>query len=461
MPYRTRFAPSPTGFLHLGNIRTAIFNWLVAEAAGGAMLLRLEDTDKTRDSIAFAAAIEEDLQWLGITWEGDANGKPWRQSARAAAHQKAMQTLFDADLAYYCFCSPEALAAERQAQLRAGRPPRYSGRCAKLSAAEAQKRRANGEAAAVRFRMTAAPIVFDDLVRGKMNFIGADIGDFVVRRSNGDFSFFFVNAVDDAQCGITAVLRGDDHLANTPRQLALLAALNLPAPLYGHLPLLTASGGAPLSKRSGANSIRDLRARGFLPSAIWNYLARAGHSMADDSPMEKTALAAAFNTQALTKSPSAFDDKQLLHRQKEAVLHLSAAAWSEWLRPSMPHWADNVEFYHAVRENVCLHDDVAQWAEVIGDKVSLTPAAAAAVAAAGNDFYAAALAAVEDDMTWQPFCARVNERTKRRGRALFLPLRAALTGRTEGPAMPPLYKLIGAERAKERLRIHLGEQTAD
>lgn len=455
--FRTRFAPSPSGFLHLGNARTALFNWLAARANGGVMLLRIEDTDAERSNEIHIAAIQEDLAWLGMDWQGEQQGRPWRQSALAAQHAQALASLLRQERAYPCFCSAAQLQAEREEQLRSGRPPRYSGLCAVLSATTAQARLNQGEAAAMRFRMPPTTITFDDTVRGRVSFVGADIGDFVLRRANGGFSFFFANAVDDAKSGITLVLRGEDHLANTPRQLALLAALALPAPQYGHLPLMTAAGGGLLAKRGGALSVRELREAGFLPLAMVNYLARIGCAIADNSLLRQDALAAAFRLSAISKSPAAFDPAQLRHRQQETIQQLSAKSHAAWLAPALPALAETAAFCAAVRENVVLYEDAQCWEQIISAaQLKITAAAQQAINEAGGDFYQAATAAVREDMEWRPFCLRIGETTGRRGRALFLPLRAALTGRTDGPEMPGIFKLIGKTRAEMRLRENTG-----
>lgn len=229
--------------------------------------MRIEDTDANRSGDNYAAAIEDDLSWLGLDWAGT----PIQQSQRTTEYNQALQTLLNNEKAYHCFCSPEALKAERARQLQAGQPPRYSGVCARGSVQEAQRRLNNGEPAVVRFRMPATEIEFNDIVYGSMNFDGGDIGDFVLRRADGTFSFFFVNAVDDALCGVTHVLRGADHLANTPRQVALLSALMLKFPTYGHVPLINDVDGRPLSKRNdrdGMSSLRDLRKKGYIPFLI-------------------------------------------------------------------------------------------------------------------------------------------------------------------------------------------------
>ena len=314
MPTVTRFAPSPTGQIHLGNARTALFNWLAARHDGGRFLLRIEDTDAAREMTGAADAIVADLRWLGLDWDGDL----LHQSQRMAAHLDAVKTLADAGRLYPCFCSDAALALARRAQEQAGQPPRYPGTCAGLSRADAKARIDAGEAYALRFRVPPARTVsFIDRAHGEQRFATDDLGDFVVTRRDGTPAFFFVNALDDAAQGVTLVLRGDDHLSNTPRQLLLLEALDHPPPEYGHLPLMLGSSGRPMSKRdglddgepdtranrAGAYAVSHLRDDGYHPLALVNYLARvAGHVDSGDAERENFA---GSNARASSASGSA------------------------------------------------------------------------------------------------------------------------------------------------------------
>ncbi|MGH8369745.1 MAG: glutamate--tRNA ligase, partial [Gammaproteobacteria bacterium] len=256
MTIRTRFAPSPTGHLHVGNARTALFNALFAAHMGGTLILRIEDTDAERSKREFEAGLIRDLSWLGVVWqEGpDRDGArgPYRQSERGAIYAEQVERLQTQGHAYPCFCTPAELALSRKAQLAAGKPPRYAGTCAQLGKPQIEARLAKGLKPALRFRVPAkGETVFEDMIRGHQVFANQDIGDFIIQRADGSPAFFFSNAVDDALMGVTHVLRGEDHLANTPRQLLLLAALELSAPQYAHLSLIVGEGGAPLSKREG------------------------------------------------------------------------------------------------------------------------------------------------------------------------------------------------------------------
>ena len=279
---KTRFCPSPTGYLHLGNVRTALFSALLAKHSKGCFLLRIEDTDKTRSDDVFTHALIEDLRWLGLHWqEGvDAGGDlgPYHQSQRQSIYDDYYERLIAMKMAYMCFCTEEQLTLQRTLQQKAGKPPRYSGVCRHLSDAEIKEKIAAGVKPTLRFCIPENEMItFTDMVRGEQRFNSNDLGDFVIKRADGTAPFMYGNAIDDALMGVTHVLRGEDHLTNTPRQIAILKALNLPVPQYGHIALIVGPDGAPLSKRHGSRSLRALHEEGFLPMAIVNYLARLGH----------------------------------------------------------------------------------------------------------------------------------------------------------------------------------------
>jgi glutamyl-tRNA synthetase len=460
-PYVTRFAPSPTGALHLGNARTALFNDLAARASGGRMVLRIEDTDAERSDEALLERLLEDLRWLGLDWAegpdvGGAHG-PYRQSERGRHYAAAIATLEAAGRVYPCFCTPEELKLSRKVQLASGRPPRYAGTCAALPATEVARRMAAGARPALRFRVpTGLSIEFDDLVHGPQRFASDDIGDFVIRRADGSVAFFLGNAVDDAAMGITLVLRGDDHLANTPRQIMLLQALDRPLPRYGHLPLLLGANGAPLSKRDGAASLGDLRAQGYLPGALRNYLVRLGHPVAESGWLETEALARHFDLARSSRSAAHFDEVQLRHWQREAVGRASEAALLDWLSGRLEPLGDAARrgaFVAAVRGNLMFPADADPLVALVCDaEVACDAEAGRELAAAGADFFGQALAAwrsyAPDFKAWT---RAVGAATGRKGAALYMPLRAALTGTTHGPELAPLVALIGEERVAARL----------
>ncbi|MCR4347503.1 MAG: glutamate--tRNA ligase [Sulfuricaulis sp.] len=462
-PFKTRFAPSPTGLLHLGNIRTALFNFLLARQASATFLLRLEDTDAMRGHEKYARALEQDLRWLGLAWnEGpEAGGQhgPYAQSERDSIYKEYFSALETKGQAYPCFCSEHELAIARKTALAAHRPPRYSGKCRALSSQEVQARFAKGEPATLRFRVEEGNTVeFEDKVRGRLTFNTDDIGDYVIRRSDGTPAFFFCNAIDDALMEVTLVVRGEDHLTNTPRQILLLKSLGLPLPEYAHIALVVGADGAPLSKRSGSKSVEELRSVGFLPSAINNYLARLGHTYDANASMNLEILAEYFNLSRLGRAPARYDEAQLMHWQREAVLHLPSAAIREWMGEAVQALvpADSfAAFIEAVRGNISFPADAQHWAQIVfTDKLALSHAAREAMATAGPEFFASARQALEKHgADFKAISDTVKQARSVSGKSLFQPLRAALMGELDGPEMAKLLPLIGVERARKRLSI--------
>lgn len=450
-PLVTRFAPSPTGLLHLGNVRTALFNALLARREGGRFLLRIEDTDASRSRAGFSQALQEDLAWLGLDWDGEV----LHQSARGAIYETYLHSLAQRSLVYPCFCQPRELELARAAQLSAGRPPRYSGKCRRMAPADAHARVAAGEPATLRFAVPEeGEVTFDDLVHGQKAFAFREIGDFIVRRTDGSAAFFFSNAIDDSLCGVTHLLRGDDHLSNTPRQLLILRALQLREPRYGHISLLTGSDGAPLSKRNGAAAIRDLREQGYLPRAILNHLFRLGHSTARNDLFTLPEMAAAFDTRYLQKAPAHFDPAQLHAWQKEAAHRLDIGEAVRWLGDRLPAGIGEAQrdaFIIAVLPNLVHPDDVLQWVKVAFDEPPEPQADAAAVIAAADRALFAAAAQAATDNDFAAITAAAKSATGLRGQALFKPLRAALTGRLAGPELGPLLRAMPPGCASERL----------
>ncbi|HEY0766410.1 MAG TPA: glutamate--tRNA ligase [Steroidobacteraceae bacterium] len=457
----TRFAPSPTGELHLGNARTALFNLLLARNAGGRFLLRIEDTDAERSLDSYTTALMADLRWLGIDWDAgpdreDERG-PYRQSQRGTLYAQQFAVLERQDVLYPCFCSPPELELSRRAQLSAGKPPRYAGTCRDLTPAERARRQAQGLAATLRFRVPRGErVTFVDFVHGPQSFLTDDIGDFVVRRADGSAAFFFSNAVDDAFMGVTQALRGEDHLTNTPRQLLILAALGLAAPAYGHVSLIVGADGTPLSKRHAAVSLREYRERGYQPLALANHLFRLGHSTPLHGLLTLAEMARAFDAAHLGRAPSRFEEQQLGVWQKEAVHHLSADAARAWLAPLLPVGLDERvtdAFIAALLPNVVLPEDARPWVDIVfGGPPALEPAVEEVVRNAGAGYFsAAAAAAARSGNDLSAIADAVRAATGRQGAALYMPLRAALTGRAHGPELAPLLRAMPAGKARERL----------
>ena len=457
----TRFAPSPTGELHLGNARTALFNFLLARSAGGRFLLRIEDTDAQRSQESHLAVVLEDLRWLGLQWDAGPDREddrgPYRQSQRGALYARFFEALERQEIAYPCFCTPLELELSRRAQLGSGRPPRYAGTCRDLSPEQRSAKRAQGLAATLRFRVPSGRrIEFADLVHGPQSFLSDDISDFIVRRADGTAAFFFSNAVDDASMGVTHVLRGEDHLANTPRQLLILETLGLHAPSYGHVSLILGPDGTPLSKRHGATSVREYRDRGYRAQALINHLFRLGHSSGEHGMLDLEAMGRAFDPAHLGRASAHFDAQQLLVWQKEAAHHLAADEARAWLAPALPPGLDEPAaraFVAAILPNVVLPQDAQPWARIVfGPPPALEAEGEQIIAKAGEGYFAAAAqAAAQSGNDLPAIAAAVRAATGRKGAELYMPLRFALTGCGHGPELAPLLKAMPAGAAQARL----------
>jgi nondiscriminating glutamyl-tRNA synthetase len=460
-PLKTRFAPSPTGWLHLGNIRTALFNYLLARGAKGRLLLRIEDTDAMRGHEQYTKGLMRDLEWLGLEWdEGPQRGgpaAPYEQSQRGEIYRRYFDALETAGLVYSCFCTEQELKVERKTQIAAGQPPRYSGKCRRLSAADIGARRKQNLPATLRFRVEEArTLEFTDRVRGLQRFATSDIGDFVIRRSDGTPAFFFCNAVDDALMGVTLVVRGEDHLTNTPRQLLLLEALKLRAPAYAHIPLVVGADGAPLSKRTGSKSVQELREAGLLPLAINNYLARVGHTYDDNRLLSMPELSARFDLGRVHHSPARFDEVQLLHWQREAVRHASIDELWAWVGEAVANIvpaADRHSFVEAVRGNARFPSDMREWAErIYSENLPYTSDARESIRKAGRSFFEHVASVTDASADLAMLMNDVSASTGLKAKQLYQPLRSALTGQIHGTEMNHILSLIGRERVLRRLQ---------
>src|SRR5438270_1279653 len=314
---RVRFAPSPTGQLHIGNVRTALFNWLFARQQGGTFILRIEDTDLERSEARYETQLIEDLKWLGLDWdEGpDVGGPypPYRQSDKMDVYRGQAERLIREGKAYYCFCAAEELEREREQALKEQRQPIYSGKCRGLDPAETERRRAAGEAAAIRLQIPEHPIRFHDIVRGDVEFSNEVVSDPIIVRSSGMPVYNYVVVIDDADMKITHVIRGDDHISNTPKQVAVYEALGLPAPEFAHLSTILGPDKERLSKRHGATSVANFREMGILPEALMNYLALLGWapSGGDREIFPQAELIREFSLERVTPSPAIFDTEKL------------------------------------------------------------------------------------------------------------------------------------------------------
>ena len=497
---RVRFAPSPTGQLHVGNARTALFNWLIAHGKDGTFILRIEDTDAERSTRESEAGILEDLRWLGLDWDegpdvGGVHG-PYRQSERLHLYASYANELITGEHAYYCFCSPARLEDDRKGDLAAGRPPKYHGTCRSISSAEARVRMEAGERPVIRFKIPeGVDVAFQDLVRGEVTFSSDVIGDPVLVRSDGRPQYNFAVVVDDALMEITHVIRGEDHISNTPRQVLLYQALGFTPPEFAHLSLVMGPDHTPLSKRHGATSVGEFRERGYLPEALVNYLALIGWSPGGDEellPIQE--LARRFALEDVGHSAGVFDQEKLAwmnrHYMKEAAPARLAAETAryflgrgylrrrtddamEYLISVLPMAVGSVDRLEEIPDRLRFLFDFDPRAALARDEV-----ASVLHEAGAREVIAALPAAIErpllDREAFRAMANHVKDRTGMKGKALFHPIRIALTGEGGGPeldlavpaiergaALPPdagIAPIAGArQRAEAFARASLGQ----
>lgn len=458
---KTRFCPSPTGLMHLGNARTALFSALVAHRQGD-FLLRIEDTDAARSKPEYSTAIQQDLAWLGIDWQegpevGGDNG-PYFQSQRQSIYDDYYASLIDRGFAYPCFCSEQHLAMTRKVQRASGQPPRYPGTCRHLSENEIAAKREQKIPETLRFRLAESKLIaFTDGAKGLQQFNTNDMGDFIIRRADGTASFMFCNALDDALMGVTLVIRGEDHLTNTPRQIAILEALDLAVPEYAHIALIAGSDGSPLSKRHGSRSLQQLREAGYLPSAVINYMARVGHSYDANELLSYDDLASHFSMLRLGKSAARYDEAQLRFWQKMAVNALNEETFWQWLGASalqVPA-ADKSLFFKTIQPNVLFPVEVDTWIDCLyHNKLQYSEEILNLFHSAGEAFFTLANQVVfEQGADFDAITGVLKTSLDVKGKALFMPLRAALTGRVHGPEMRDIVTLLGKERTATRFAV--------
>jgi glutamyl-tRNA synthetase len=431
----TRFAPSPTGMLHVGNLRTALFNALLARAGGGTFLLRLDDTDDTRCEARFEAAIREDLAWLGLRWDREA-----RQSDRLDSYREAAETLRQAGRLYPCYETADELERRRRLQRAQGRPPVYDRAALALSTEDRARLEAEGRRPHWRFRLDHEIVSWEDGVQGAVRIDAASLSDPVLIREDGRFLYGLASVVDDIAFAITDVVRGADHLTNTATQIQLFAALGAAPPRFAHHSLLTAPGGAPLSKREGAASLADLRAEGIEPEALIAKLATlgTGRDPAEIGGVEDAA--SGFDLAAFSAAPAAFDIDQLRRLSAQRLRHCDFAAVADRLAALGVEGADAPAFWEAVRPNLDRLEDARGWWRIAQE------GAEPLVAEEDAEFVADALAHLPPRPwtaeSWSAWTGAMKARSGRKGAKLFKPLRRALTGRDSGPDMAAFMPLL-------------------
>jgi len=472
---RVRIAPSPTGPLHIGTARTALFNYLYARHVGGTFILRLEDTDQARSTVAFERDILEHLHWLGLEWdEGPAAGGreergadgPYRQMARLPLYAEAAARLVVQDRAYPCYCTPEELDADRKAQEAAKQPPRYVGRCAALTPDERAAREAEGRRAAIRFRVEPGVVAFDDLVRGHVEIDTSALGgDLVIVRADGTPLYHFTVVVDDAAMGITHVIRGEDHLSNTPKHILLFRALGHPEPVFAHLPLILNADRTKMSKRKSQTAVKDYVAEGFVREAFVNYLAYLGWSPGtEEDVLSLEEIVERFDLEAVQKGGAIFDRARLEWLNGQWIRRLADDDLVDRLAPFLEaEWAAGRIDRNPGRDEIAaLLPLVRERLPVLGaigdlvgflfsDAVELDPAllvpsrwergtARAGLAAASRAIDAAGAAGFTVE-SLETTLRAVAEANGWKAGDLFMAIRVALTGRT---ATPPLFETMAA-----------------
>ena len=440
MAVTVRFAPSPTGRLHAGNIRTALLNWMFARQRGGRMLLRLDDTDVERSTEEFAQGIREDLAWLGLTWEREV-----KQSDRFPLYDAAVAKLKSSGRLYPAYETPEELELKRKRQLSRGRPPVYDRAALKLTDADCAKLEGEGRKPHWRFLLETRDVVWNDLVRGEQHVDAASLSDPVLVRADGTYLYTLPSVVDDIDLGITHVIRGEDHVANTAPQIQLFEALGAAPPAFGHHNLLVGPGGQALSKRDRSISIESMREEGLEPLAVASYAALIGTSDAVAPHASLDELVAHFAFGKLSRAPARFDLAELRALNARLLQMLPYDAVSE--RLARMGVGGGEAFWLAIRGNLGTLADAKIWWQVVEGPANPIIADARLCAEA------AALLPPEpwDASTWEQWSDAIKRATGAKGKALFQPLRLALTGRAHGPELKVLLPLIGRKRALARL----------
>lgn len=470
---KVRFAPSPTGPLHIGGARSALFNYLFAKRYGGEMVLRIEDTDLERSRREFEDEIIESLRWLGLDWgegigSGGDNG-PYRQTERLGIYQEYVQYLLDSGQAYECYCTEEELEAERQELLRKGEMVRYMGKCRDLTPQEREQKRKQGLKPAIRFKVPDNTIyVVNDLVRGKVTFESSNMGDFIIMKSDGIPTYNFAVVIDDNLMGITHVIRAEEHLSNTPRQLAIYEALNFRIPEFAHISLILGSDRQKMSKRHGATSMIQYREKGYLPEALFNFLALLGWAPeGEEEILSPDEIEKAFTLERVSKAPAVFDLDKLNHINQQHIKRLSIDELKVLLKPYLEgspyndQAAKMTDFQYtlmveALRDYlVCLSDiqelviPVFEQAKFEDDALDILREEG--VAELLNEF----VASFPEEEGVDVIKAYIKATIKKTGikpKNVYMPLRCALTGQTHGPELPYLISIWGKRETIARLK---------
>lgn len=472
---RVRFAPSPTGYLHLGNARTALFNYLFAKHENANFILRIEDTDLERSKKEYEEMLIEDLKWMGIHWdEGpDIGGEhgPYRQSKRLEIYAKYIDKLLKSGDAYYCYCSEEDLEKEREKAIAEGRPYRYSGKCRNLTPEERAQYEANGIKPVVRFKVPDKTVIFEDIIRGHVEIDTKEFGDFVIVRQDGMPVYNFVVVIDDALMGITHVIRGEDHLSNTPKQIVIYEALGFNIPKFAHLPIILGEDRTKLSKRHGAVSVRALKDDGFVSEAVFNYLSLLGwHPKEEKEILTKEEIIKQFKIKDVNKSPAIFDRTKL--RWMNGVYIREILDLDDLTKRAVEFFEGfgykaDFNYYKkvmsAIRDSIETFIDIKERAKVFFiNEFPFTEEIITEVKSDENFYEVVEIFynKIKDlnTITKEDFKNITKEIQKEyniKGKSLFHPLRIALTGESSGVGLDILVEVIGVENVKFRLKRFL------
>lgn len=438
-----RFAPSPTGRLHVGNVRTALVNWLFSQGQGGQFVLRIDDTDLERSTKENEAILKEDLTWLGLVWADTFN-----QSERFGIYDEAAAKLRALGLLYPCYETAEELDVKRKIAQSRGRPPVYDRASLTLSADERAKLEASGLKPHWRFKLSGARVEWNDLVRGPQSIDTSSVSDPVLIREDGSYLYTLPSVVDDIDAGITHVVRGEDHVTNSGAQIEIFMALGGKAPEMAHMPLLVGADGSALSKRIGSLSVGELRAQGIEAMAICSHLAKLGTSDNIEPRSTLAELAAEFSFSKIGRAPARFDEADL-ENLNAALVHAMPFAEAQARLAAIDPRAENEAFWLAVRENCARVSDAGNWVEIIFGQTEpqVADEDREFIAGAGTHLPAGELTAT----SWSDWTNALKAATGRKGKTLFKPLRLALTGREHGPDMGAVLPLIGRAKVLERL----------
>ena len=460
---KVRFAPSPTGSLHVGNARTALFNWLLAKNRGGKMVFRLEDTDVERSTDESKASIIRDIKWLGLQWDEG----PFLQSERLDIYKEHLHKLEEKGAVYKCFCTTEELEAEREENKKKNLPMKYSGKCSRLTKEEIEKNIAEGKEFSYRFKIDRESMEFKDLVRGDMKFDLNLIGDFVIMRPNGYPTYNFSVVIDDALMGVTHIIRGEDILPSTPKQIMLYEAFGYKTPQFGHLSLISGKGGKPLHKRDGATSLSAFKGQGYLPEALFNFLALLGWSPKDDSEiMPKDEIIRRFNLKDVSKSPAQFDYEKLKWMNSQYINKLAPEKLlefsEEFILQKYPQFKDletekKLLIMKAIAPRIDLLTEAPDWADYFYKKFELDDAAKEIEATEDYKIVKEELIKAINEETdfsvenHKPLIKRIQKASGKKGKALFMSIRVATTGRTHGPDLNYVFAVIGKDELLKRI----------